>query len=78
MKNIITGKIYMKSGNVIPFAAEKFDMKNSLDQISSVDVVFIRWNNIDLVEFTSWSNVEAIVSHKAIEVDETATGFTYF
>lgn len=82
MKNkIIIGKIYMKSGNVIPFAALKNDVLQGLyykenwdengHRITSMKTTFVRYGEIERVNFISGSEVESIT------VDSTVT-LTWF
>lgn len=83
-KNVraISGKFYMKSGNIIPFVTicyedeEPFNYKHVWDEagkrITEVNNLnFQDWEDIDEVKFIDWSNVEAII----IDGDQVVPGW---
>lgn len=70
MEKIIIGKIYMKSGNIIPFASKKFDFKHSWERLVETDVSFVKHGDIAKVNFIAWSEVEAMVVEHEIPVGD--------
>ena len=81
MVKVITGKFYMKSGTVIPFATACYTEEDSFSfnitwddkgqRITSVE----HWNSvpfdgIGIVNFISFSRVECMVADNQIEITE--------
>lgn len=67
------GKIYTKSGNVIPFAATKLDWEGGFDGITKLSYEFVMLSEpkIALVSSITPSQIEAIISEGAVEVEES-------
>ena len=76
---VVIGKIYLRSGNVLPFCAEHdftFEF-NWLDGVRRI-TGFTNWSpkpfksrDIGVVNFLDWGNVEAIVTEEEVEIYES-------
>lgn len=74
------GKFYMRSGNVIPFAALGMsDGKSGLSftdvwnedmhRVDSANYNFVSYKKIPSINFISFSNIEGIVAEKVVNLN---------
>lgn len=69
---ITYGKFYMKSGNVIPFAAKKLEWTERANEIVSLDYHFVKCDELGIgnVNFINISSIESLVTEGSIEIED--------